>query len=132
MEESNQQTKMTTTTTTTTTETTKRSFIRQQPFDFLSTLKTSEEKRRIEEPNVLTLHIYTDENFCLKITTFPSIFMTFEEKSADSFDDIDSLVFDRFIEPQKSREDYCGFVLPCSHFFKTSRLPKYFSHSLCR
>jgi hypothetical protein len=107
----------------------------QQPFclqDFQSKLKIT----KIKEPTVLTLNIYTDENFCLKITTFPSNFMTFKEEKTLNYDSLDDMMmFDStvcFIDPLKSKEESsCGYVLQSPKFVKRIRFSRYFTHSLC-
>jgi hypothetical protein len=107
----------------------------QQPFclqDFQSKLKIT----KIKEPTVLTLNIYTDENFCLKITTFPSNFMAFKDEKALNYDSLDNMMmFDSsvcFIDPLKSKEESsCGFVLQSFKFVKRIRFSRYFTHSLC-
>ncbi len=96
---------------------------------------------RGKEPTAVTLHIYSDKNVCVKVTTFPAKssnnFRTLEENSAaDSLQDLDSKVF-RAENPKtmaksvKNKSIDCQSELWCTPLVEKA-LSRYYDHSVSR
>jgi len=95
---------------------------------------------RSKEPTAVTLHIYSDKNVCVKVTTFPAKlsnnFRTFEENSVDSLQELDSKVF-RAENPKtmaksvKNKSIDCQSDLWCTPLIEKA-LSRYYDHSVSR
>ena len=102
-----------------------------------------------KEPIVITLNVYTDENICLKITTFPTKFSNnfsnimsnnfigFEEENTDSVTDLDSYMFgssgrNNEIEMSDFETSSNQIDWICPTVAKTLHLPKYFNRPIMR
>ena len=96
-----------------------------------------------KEPTAVTLHIYSNKNVCVKVTTFPAAklsnsFQTFEEENsaATSFQEIDSKMI-RAENPKtmarsvKNKINDCRSELWCPPLIEKA-LSRYYNHSVSR
>ena len=107
-----------------------------------------------KEPIVITLNVYTDENICLKITTFPTKFsnnfssimsnnfVSYEEENEHNTDSATDLDLDSYMFGSSARNneiemtdiekssDQVDWI--CPTVAKTLHLPKYFNRPIMR